>query len=117
MSNKKKFIDFVEENLFNDLVLEEIDPEVAEYWNEFKNGKSKEKKSLTDNGKILMKFFQTNPNDVAYSSKDIGEELFIQARTVSGAMRSLVTNGYVEKIEGKPVKYKVTEEGLNLIIE
>lgn len=117
MSNKKKFIEFVEQNLFDDLVLEEIDPEVIEYWNELKNGKTNEKKALTDNGKILMNFFQSNPSDVAYSSKDIAEELFIQARTVSGAMRSLVNNGYVEKIEGKPIKYKVTDEGLNLIIE
>ena len=33
------------------------------------------------------------------------------SRTVSGAMRKLVTDGYVEKIGTSPVVYSVTQAG------
>lgn len=117
MNSKEQFVNFLEERLFNDLVLEEIDPEVANYWQDFKTGKIGGKSGLTDNGKMLMQFFQSHSADEQYTAKDIAEDLFIQARTVSGAMRSLVNSGYVTKIEGKPNKYQVTDEGMNLVIE
>ena len=44
-------------------------------------------------------------------AKDIGEGLFISSRAVSGAIRKLVTDGYVEKIGQEPVVYALTEKG------
>ena len=45
------------------------------------------------------------------AAKDIGEGLFISSRAVSGAIRKLVTDGYVEKIGQDPVVYALTEKG------
>jgi predicted transcriptional regulator len=42
--------------------------------------------------------------------------MFINSRTVSGAMRKLVTDGFVEKIGENPVIYSITEKGKNIEI-
>ena len=44
-------------------------------------------------------------------AKDIGEGLFISSRKVSGSIRKLVTEGYVENIGQDPVVYELTEKG------
>ena len=43
--------------------------------------------------------------------------MFIASKSVSGAMRKLVTDGYVEKIGQNPVVYMITEKGKNVIFE
>jgi Mn-dependent DtxR family transcriptional regulator len=48
-----------------------------------------------------------------FTAKGIGDELFISSRTVSGACRKLVTDGFVEKIGQNPVSYTLTEKGKN----
>lgn len=116
IKERERFIQFIEELCDkNNIVWEEVDPEVAYYWNDFKNGKIGGKVGLTDNGKILMRFFQNH--DGEYTAKEIAEELLLNPRSVSGAMRSLVNAGYVEKTGEKPMKYQVTQEGLDVVIE
>ena len=39
------------------------------------------------------------------------------SRRVSGAIRKLVTDGYVEKVSQDPVIYALTEKGKNKVIE
>ena len=46
-----------------------------------------------------------------FSAKQLGELLFMSARSVSGAMRKLVTEGYVIKSGTNPVTYSLTSEG------
>ena len=76
-----------------------------------------EKPVLTDNGKLILNYLQKNPSVVALKSKDIAEGLFISSRTVSGAIRKLVTDGFVEKIGQDPVVYSITEKGKNFNID
>ena len=45
-------------------------------------------------------------------AKEIGEGLFCSSRTISGAMRKLITDGYVSKTAGTPVCYSLTELGM-----
>ena len=54
---------------------------------------------------------------VAYKARDIAQGMFIASKSVSGAMRKLVTDGYVEKIGQNPVVYMITEKGKNVIFE
>ena len=54
--------------------------------------------------------------NVVQAAKDIAEGLFVSSRTVSGAMRKLVTDGYVEKVGQEPVVYAITEKGKNIEI-
>ena len=46
-----------------------------------------------------------------FTSKQLGELLFMTARSVSGAMRKLVTEQYVVKSGTNPVTYNLTPEG------
>ena len=84
------------------------------YWSAFcgldENG---EKPMFTDNGKLILKYMQDHPETSSFKAKDIGEGLFISSRAVSGAIRKLVTDGYVEKIGQDPVIYTLTEQGKN----
>ena len=50
-------------------------------------------------------------------ARDIAEGLFISSRAVSGAMRKLVTDGFVEKIGKDPTIYTITETGKNITID
>ena len=52
-----------------------------------------------------------------WKAKDIAEGLFISSRTVSGAMRKLVADGFVEKVGQDPTIYSLTENGKNINIK
>jgi predicted transcriptional regulator len=70
-----------------------------------------EKPEITDNGKVILDFMQKNPTP--QKSRDIAEGLFTSSRTVSGAMRKLVTDGFVMKSGENPIVYALTEKGKN----
>ena len=117
MSKKSKFIECVEEALFSKVDLNELDPDVVAYWEALKGASDVEKPMFTDNGKLVMQYLKEQPVDgPALKSRDIAEALFISSRTVSGAMRKLVTDGFVEKIGQDPVMYSLTEKGKNIEI-
>ena len=68
---------------------------------------------LTETGrKILVSMYANKETYLnVFSSKQLGELLFMSARSVSGSMRKLVTEQYVEKAGTNPVTYKLTENG------
>ena len=65
--------------------------------------------------------YKDKQTDKFYVSKDGGEGEPIDAlsgatitsRAVTGAIRKLVTDGYVEKIEGNPSTYTLTNKGID----
>ena len=88
------------------------------YWDAFRGADvNGEKPMFTDNGKLILKFLQDHPETPMWKARDIAEGLFISSRMVSGAMRKLCTDGYVEKIAQDPVVYALTENGKNIVIE
>lgn len=117
MTKKEKFIEAVEEAFFSKVNLEELDPDIVLYWEALKGKEEKEKPMFTDNGKLILKYLQENQSVPMWKAKDIAEGLFISSRTVSGAIRKLVTDGYVEKVGQDPVIYSLTENGKNIIID
>ena len=52
-----------------------------------------------------------------HKAKDIADAMEISSKTVSGAMRKLVTDGYVEKTGKNPVIYNITLKGKEVIFE
>ena len=50
-------------------------------------------------------------------AKDIAEGMNLPSKKVSGAMRKLVSDGYVEKFGSNPVIYSLSEQGKNFNIE
>ena len=71
---------------------------------------------FTDNVKLILKFLKDNQSTPMWKARDIAEGLFISSRAVSGAIRKLVTDGFVEKVGQDPVIYSITDAGKNVEI-
>jgi DNA-binding MarR family transcriptional regulator len=112
MSKKQDFIGEVQ-SMMTKLNYEWQSENAKAYWEAFTSVKEEEKPEFTDNGKLILKYMQDNAAQSSFKAKDIGEGLFVSSRVVSGAIRKLVTDGYVEKIGQDPVVYTLTEQGKN----
>ena len=114
---KQEFIDFLNALMeaAPDVVKEKMNDNVKAYIDALIDKKG-EKPALTDNGKMVLKYLQ-NAERGLYKAKDIAEGLFVASRNVSGAMRKLVADGFVEKMGESPVLYSITEKGKEFIIE
>jgi DNA-binding MarR family transcriptional regulator len=119
MTKKQKFIEAIEEGFFSQIDKNDVDPDVLLYWEALKGKEENEKPLFTDNGKLILKYLQEETSDVQqmFKAKDIAEGLFISSRAVSGAIRKLVTDGYVEKVGQDPTIYSITDKGKNIKID
>ena len=114
MSKKSEFIKYVEKLIENST--EEMNEEAKIYWESFKVVEEKDKPLFTDNGKLILQFLREHEEVEKWKAKDIAEGLFISSRTISGAMRKLATDGFVEKLGKEPTIYMITEKGKNIEI-
>lgn len=98
---------------------EEEFKEAMTYFEALKTEKTVEKPRFTDNGKLILKYMQDEHEKYnnMFKAREIAEGIFIQSRSVSGSIRKLVTDGYVEKIGADPVVYALTEEGKTTTVE
>ena len=117
MSKKSEFINYVEALIRGQKEPLEMSPEVKIYWEAFKGSTEANKPLLTDNGKIVLKYMKDNLDIDMFKAKDIADGMGISSRTVSGAMRKLASDGFVEKLGQDPVIYALTEKGKNINIE
>ena len=120
MSKKQKFIEMVVTLLgMVDQEDVKIDKEALEYFNILKAADiNNDKPKFTENGKLVLKYMQENRelrNNI-FNAKEVGEGMGVSSRTASGAMRKLVTDGYVEKIGTNPVVYSLTKNGMEVNI-
>ena len=97
-------------------VVEEMMTDNIKAFIEALEDKKAEKPALTDSGKMVLKYLQ-NAEPGIYKAKDIADGLYVSSRNVSGAMRKLVTDGFVEKVGEQPALYTLTEKGKNFVIE
>lgn len=111
---KQQFIEVVE-GLITDAEQRGVDigQDVLDYLEKMKLTPATKKVEMTDNGKNILTYMQENYEEVhnLFKSKDIAEGMFVSSRSVSGAMRKLVTDGYVDKTDDSPIVYSLTEEG------
>ena len=116
MTNKEIFIGEVEELLRHDPHC--IGPEGLLYFEQLKSIPEKEKPPFTENGAKVLRWMQENYSKYnnILKAKEVGEGLFCSSRAVSGAMRKLITDGYVTKINGTPVCYSLTDLGMTVEI-
>ena len=103
MSKKQEFIEYVKERVD----WTDASENVKIYWEAFISKEEKEKPMFTDNGKLILQFLRDNPDTTTWKARDIAEGLFITSRTVSGAIRKLCTDGFVEKVSQDPVIYTI----------
>ena len=114
MTNKEMFIQEVEEliraeqDIFSD--------GARAYFEQLKATPEKEKAPFTESGAKVLIWMQENYESYnnILKAKEIGDGLFCSSRTVSGAMRKLITDGYVSKTEGTPTCYSLTELGMTV---
>lgn len=118
MTKKEKFIEEIED-IINEVRVSTGDEVLSEdamlYFEALKGGNDKEKPAFTENGKKVLKFLQENKDTYnnLFKAKDVGEGMNVTSRTASGAMRKLVTDGYLEKVGENPVVYSITEKGIS----
>lgn len=119
MSKKQEFINYVKQmkEYCDSYSTIEMNEDARLYWEAFCGSDEIEKPLFTDNGKLILKYMKDNLNTSLWKAKDIAEGLFISSRAVSGAIRKLVTDGYVEKVGQDPVIYSLTENGKNIEID
>ena len=123
MNKKQKFIELV------DKLLDDVGAAVDDEYNKYKESleyfeilkaeKENNKPPFTENGAKVLKYIQDNYEQFnnMFKAKDIGEGTMMSSRGASGAMRKLVTDGYLEKIGADPVIYALTEKGKTVDIE
>lgn len=118
MTKKEQFINEVL-SLTGDSPEKVFSPDALDFWNGLNATGDSGKPKFTDNGKLVLKYMQENKESYnnLFKAKDIGEGLGISSRTASGAMRKLVTDGYVEKIGESPVVYALTSFGTEVNID
>ena len=124
MTKKEKFINEVSDIIQNQTgqKMEEIlSSDALDFWNGLQMSGDTSKPKFTENGKLVLQYMKDNKDQYnnLFKAKEIGEGLGISSRTASGAMRKLVTDGYIEKIGDSPVVYSLTDGGIvvNLIEE
>ena len=124
MSKKTVFIEMVSALL--DLAKEnekEIDlkefEEGISYFEAFKETKEKEKAQFTENGKLIINYMKENSEQAnnMFKARDIADGIFVSSRSVSGSIRKLVTDGFVEKAGQDPIIYSLTPLGVEVVVE
>lgn len=118
MSKKEKFIQLVEKLMeTSHYKPNEEDKEALDYFNALKVLEDKSSsKRFTENGKKILLFLQQNKDayNNVFTAKNVGEGMDLTSRTASGAMRKLVTDGYLEKLGTNPVSYTLTTLGMEI---
>ena len=110
--NKNKFFEEVDEIINSGAY--GFSEEALEGLKELKSN-IKNKTGLTDNGKKVLQYMQEHFDETEnnFKSKEIGEGLFISSRSVSGSMKKLITEGFVNKIGTDPVAYEISQKGID----
>ena len=114
MTNKEMFIQEVEELIRAE---QDIFSEGARaYFEQLKATPEKEKVPFTESGAKVLIWMQENYESYnnILKAKEIGDGLFCSSRTVSGAMRKLIADGYISKTEGSPTCYSLTDLGMTV---
>lgn len=116
MTKQQEFLDFwnyLTHDLAGDV---EVPENVQAYINALSDVSATEKPAFTENGKNILIYLQNQPAQM-YKARDIADGMGISSKAVSGAMRKLVSDGYVEKVGKDPVVYTITEKGKNVEFE
>lgn len=118
MSKKSEFLKFLNELLVTapEETINKMSDDVKKYIEFLTKENDIEKPLFTENGKKILVYMRENQNVPLMKARDIAEGMEISSKTVSGAIRKLVSDGYVEKVGQDPTVYTLTENGKNIEI-
>lgn len=118
MADKRKIV-FIEtvEKLFEMVKYNEgkaidfsIPDEALDFFEDYKKAKNESSQPFTEKGIIVMEALYKVDDWITATA--LGEMIGKNGRSVSGTMKKLIEDGYVEKREGKPASYKITDKGM-----
>ena len=89
--------------------------EVQDVYNLLREQQNMEKPMFTESGLAILEYLQSC-DATSWKAKDIADGMVISSRKISGAIRKLVTDGFVDKYGQNPVIYSLTEKGKNFDI-
>ena len=115
MNKYKQFLDYFDwlvENCKQSVVMSD---EVQDVYNMLQEQQTMEKPMFTESGLSILEYLQTC-DAKSLKARDIADGMGISSRQVSGAIRKLVTDGFVDKYGQNPVIYSLTEKGRNFDI-
>lgn len=115
MNKYKQFLDYFDwlvENCRQPVVMPD---EVQDVYNMLQEQQAMEKPMFTESGLSILEYLQTC-DAKSLKARDIADGMVISSRQVSGAIRKLVTDGFVDKYGQNPVIYSLTEKGRNFDI-
>ena len=121
MTSREIFIDVIDDLLRKtDLVSfcgEEDSQKVLEYFESLKTIPAKPE--ITEKGLEILRAMQSEVEvrNNLFKAADVGSILDKPAKAVSGSLRKLVSDGFVEKIGEKPILYALTEKGKTFEVE
>lgn len=111
----ERFLDFFDYLVQNCKFPVTIPEDVQAIYDSLKEQDVVTKPLLTEAGAEILEYLQTH-NGKNLKAKDIAEGMGISSRKISGSMRKLVTDGFVDKFGKTPVIYSLTEKGKNFDI-
>ena len=93
----------------------QLSEKAIEFYNQLKE---KSQNTFTENGKKILICMQQNTDKYnKFSSKQLGELLFMPPRSIAGAMKKLINEGYCQKNITNPVTYELTILGKSIILD
>lgn len=114
---KQEFIDFLNALMqaAPQVVEEKMTDNVKAYIDAISDVKIKTDE-VTEKGLPIISFMQGSPASM-FKARDIADTLGVSSRGVSGTLRKLVNDGYVDKIGIDPIVYSLTEKGRNYKVD
>ena len=116
MNNKyKSFIEYFDWLVQNCKEPVNLPDEVQDVYNLLREQQNMEKPMFTESGLAILEYLRSC-DATSWKAKDIADGMVISSRKISGAIRKLVTDGFVDKYGQNPVIYSLTEKGKNFDI-
>ena len=117
MNNKyKSFIEYFDWLMQNCKEPVNLPDEVQDVYNLLREQQNIEKPMFTENGLAILEYLQSC-DATNWKAKDIADGMVISSRKISGAIRKLVSDGFVDKIGSSPVIYSLTTKGRDFDIK
>ena len=115
MNKCEKFLEFFDDLIQNSKYPIELPEDVKEFYDMLKSSQEKftDRPEFTENGLLVLEYMKNNLDVKSMKARDIADGVGLPSRRISGAMRKLVSDGYVEKFGQNPVIYTLSDKGRN----
>lgn len=116
MTKQENFLKFFDKLVEDCKYPVTIPEDVQAFYDMLKTQPANERPLITDTGLNILTYLQ-NCDAKNLKAKDIADGIDVSSKVVSGGIRKLVSDGFVEKFGQNPVIYNLTDKGKNFDIK